>query len=312
MPIFFLTMPSRNNRVNRRGFMIVDDLLKNDTFSIRGHKFVVSNENELVSFPLSLLGVARTLLRREIVMFHVLAGKRPDGYTDASDKARILEGASYVMEMSNAILTEVTGRRPLTPQETAIMKVADFFWDIIGVPPLLSVAANIGIPSVRIVIARATHLMGILYGSTAKTYAAVNRIVNDVWNIQRGTPFFAVFMSVLYGCDIPVKWVQLGDTPDRQPLRPRSHLSPYRLLPVSATIDNTVGMLMTPNDKLTLAMVLLFSEQHNKTVISDSTKESGSGYPPIIVEIAQKYRLASTTGLQPPWYYGRNPTMELH
>jgi hypothetical protein len=298
-----------------RGVAIVDDLLRTDVFRIEG-KYAVSEARASLGFPMSFLGGSR--LRLDVLMFHVLAGRRPlhehvqptAEAADEIDKERICEGMSYVLLMATRIVSEVAGRRVLTRAESALLRTAGFFWDLIGVPPRLSAAARIGIPSVQIVMARAAHLLGMMYMTAIDFHDVVRRIETVPWRVRRGTVFWEQLESAIIGCDVPVRWVHLVDdaVPERKPLRPRQMGSTVEI-PVSMTIDNTVGLLVTPGDKLVLAMVLLFSTEHNAVLVEEAAGRE-YGIPEVLLEILKRYKRWKIGGVvHSPWYYGKDDTL---
>lgn len=260
-----------------------------------------------------------TELSLAVFMFHALiyTGDDDDDPYSAENEEKmsllVQENRGFVMNMAKLIVDEITGRREPTLQEEALLRTAEFFWDLVGVAPMLSAAAVVGIPCLRLVMMRATHVLHMLYGTAAEVSQRVGSIVSTPWKIQTGTPFWQHLERAIVGCDVPVRWVHLcaENTPNRQPMRPTKGKFDARTV-VSMTLDNMVGMLVTPGDKLLLAMVLLFTKQHHmprmytihQTKVHAGEKVGAHGIPPVLVEVAERYNHTIAHGVQTPWYYG--------
>lgn len=286
------------------GIMVVDDLLRNSKLSIK-NGYVVGVARREFAFPVKLLCGRPRPLRLDVVMFHAML-YRHDDETDAIYQCRLCESRVYANLLGVNIVAEATGRREVTPQEEALLRASGFFWDLVGVSGMISVAATTGIPGVQAVVARASHLIGLMYGTCAEADAVVRSIVDTPWRVTSRTVFWIELEKAIFSCSVPVRWVHLEvkSVPARGPLRPKSGApqpGDAHATPVSIVLDNTVGLVITPGDKMTLALMLLFNEVHHHRI---STVPDESTIPAVLLSVLKRYKRTLAEGVHSPWYYG--------
>jgi hypothetical protein len=283
------------------GIMVVDDLLRNSTLHIKNGYVVCAARREF-AFPVKLMRGRPRPLRLDVVMFHAMLYRHEDE-TDAIYRCRLCESRVYANLLGVNIVGEAAGRREVTPQEEALLRASGFFWDLVGVSGMISVAATTGIPGVQVVVARASHLIGLMYGTCAEADTVVRSIVDTPWRVTSGTVFWAELENAIFSCSVPVRWVHLEAkaVSTREPLRPKSLAGEGHAAPVSIVLDNTVGLVITPGDKMTLALMLLFNEVHHHRI---ATVPDESTIPAVLLSVLKRYKRTLAEGVHSPWYYG--------
>lgn len=191
-----------------------------------------------------------SFLSLSCLMFHVCIHKN------------ILQHYFYVSDIHSMIIKEINSRRKPTLSEQALVNVYYMFRDFVELPPLVNRALQVEHRMLRRQMAHAAFMFRMLYPVYTDYERAISRLVGEPWTIWTFTKFCADFRKVMINCRVSTIPIVLLPTGAPMQKRQASVACP----PASFIIENNkMGLVCLPEDKLLVASILLFTENHKYT-----------------------------------------------
>jgi hypothetical protein len=183
--------------------------------------------------------------------------------------------------------------------QRALFIVGEWYAAISQNPPIVDLAITVGRADLRIIMCRFAYLVRSYTQSFAKTCDVITAMMKP-WDILSFSPFWKDFNAVLLNAEVPIKYVYY----DREKKRPLHKFENY-LRPVEFVIDNAVGCVCAPSDKVVIAAVLLISVQHSYVAhaTASPTFLEDQGVPIQLRPLIKLLVRATTTPIDPPIYH---------
>jgi hypothetical protein len=164
--------------------------------------------------------------------------------------------------------------RAFTPAETALQIVHGWFCDVAGSATVITWVASAGRPDLQRVVAHASYVLHLVYGSRDKVQHALGTAAKTTWPLEGA--FLAHVQRVVRDAQIPMQAVEWpGKAPD---------------FVVECGAEGA-GLICAPRDKILLLLLLLFAAEVD-LVANDANA------PPCVLAIVRAVRAARDSGVR--------------